>query len=94
MLRVLSPARAAAMDALGPVGAKVSFVSLSVFPAGTFQYFLLVCGYLVIFLLVCTLTWRLRDRRWLVIWPILGIATLEGGLGLWQYFGGAGEQVR
>ena len=51
VLHVLSPARAEAMDALGPVGAKVSFASLSVFPAGTFQYFLLVCGYLVIFLL-------------------------------------------
>ena len=50
VLRVLSPARAEAMDALGPVGAKVSFASLSVFPAGTFQYFLLVCGYMVIFL--------------------------------------------
>jgi putative inorganic carbon (HCO3(-)) transporter len=94
VLRVLSPARAEAMDALGPVGAKVSFASLSVFPAGTFQYFLLVCGYLVIFLLVRELAWRFRDRRWLVTWPILGIAGLEAGLGLWQYFGGTGEQVR
>lgn len=94
MLRALSPARAEAMDALGPVGAKVSFASLSVFPAGTFQYFLLVCGYMVIFLLACTLTWRFRDRRWLAIWPVLGIAALEAGLGLWQYFGGTGGQVR
>ena len=94
VLRVLSPARAEAMDALGPVGAKVSFASLSVFPAGTFQYFLLVCGYLVIFLLIRELTWRFRDRRWLVIWPILGIAALEAGLGVWQYFGGTGEQLR
>jgi hypothetical protein len=37
VLHVLSPARAEAMDALGPVGAKASFASLSVFPAGTFQ---------------------------------------------------------
>jgi putative inorganic carbon (HCO3(-)) transporter len=94
VLRALSPVRAEAMDALGPVGAKVSFASLSVFPAGTFQYFLLVCGYMVIFLLVCTLTRRFRNRPWLVIWPILGIATLEAGLGLGQYFGGAGEQIR
>jgi putative inorganic carbon (HCO3(-)) transporter len=94
VLRVLSPARAEAMDTLGPVGAKVSFASLSVFPAGTFQYFLLVCGYMVIFLLVCTLTWRFENRRWLVIWPILGIAALEAGLGLWQYLGGAEEQIR
>jgi O-antigen ligase len=94
VLRLLSPARAGAMDALGPIGAKVSFASLSVFPAGTFQYFLLVCGYMSIFFLARTLTWRLRDRRWLVIWPILGIATLEAGLGLWQYFAATGEQAR
>jgi putative inorganic carbon (HCO3(-)) transporter len=94
VLRVLSPARAEAMDALGPVGAKVSFASLSVFSAGTFQYFLLVCGYMVIFLLVCTLTWRFWDKRWLVIWPILGIGALEAGLGLLQYFGATGEQAR
>jgi O-antigen ligase len=94
VLRVLSPARAEAMDALGPVGVKVRFASLSVFPAGTFQYFLLVCGYLVTFLLVRELTWRSRDRRWVVIWPMLGIAAVEAGLGLWQYFGGTGEQVR
>ena len=94
VLRVLSPARAEAMDALEPVGAKVSFASLSVFPAGTFQYFLLVCAYLVIFLLVRELTWHFRNRRWLVIWPILGIGAVEAGLGLWQYFGGTGEQVR
>src|ERR1700687_1236608 len=94
MLRVLSPARAEALDALGPVGAKVSFASLSVFPAGTFQYFLLVCGYMVIFLLVCKLMWRFEDGRWLMIWPVLGIATLEAGLGLWQFFGGAEERIR
>ena len=92
VLRVLSPARAEAMDALGPVGAKVSFASLSVFPAGTFQYFLLVCGYMVIFLLVRTLTSRFRDISWLLVWPILGIAALEAGLGLWQYFWETGEQ--
>ena len=94
VLRVLSPARAEAMDALGPIGVKVGVASLSVLPAGTFQYFLLVCGYLAIFFLACTLTWRLRDRRWLVTWPILGIAALEAGLGLWQYFGVTGEQER
>ena len=94
VLRVLSPARAEAMDALGPVGAKTNFTSLSVLPAGTFQYFLLVCGYMAIFFLVCTVTWRFRDRRWLVICPILGIAALESGLGLWQYFGGTGDQGR
>jgi putative inorganic carbon (HCO3(-)) transporter len=94
VLRVLSPARAEAMDALGPVGATVTSASLSVFPAGTFQYFLLVCGYMLIFLLVCKLMWRFEDWRWLAIWPILGIAALEAGLELWQYLGGTGELIR
>lgn len=86
-LRILSPARAAAINALDPVGAKIRFAPLSVFPAGTFQYFLLVCGYLVIFLLIRELTLRFRGKRWLVIWPVVGVAALEAGLGLWQYFG-------
>jgi O-antigen ligase len=94
LLRVLSPARAQATEALGPVGAKVSFASLSVFPAGTFQYFLLVCAYIVTFLLVRELTWRFRNWRWLLIWPILGIAAFEAALGLWQSFGATGEQTR
>ena len=80
--------------ALDRIGAKVNFASLSVSPAATFQSFLLVCGYLIIFLLVRELTWRFEDRRWLAIWPIVAIGALEAGLGLWQYFGGTGEQAR
>jgi len=94
LLRVLSPVRAEAVDALGPIGAKVGFASMSVSPAGTFQYSLLVCAYIVTFLLIRELTWRFRNARWLMIWPILSIAALEAGLGLWQYFGGTGPQVR
>jgi hypothetical protein len=94
VLRLLSPARADAMDALGPVGAKVNFGSLSVFPAGTFQYFLLVCGYLVIFIVARELTGSFRNRRWLLVWPIVGVAAIEAALGLWQYFGPTGDPGR
>jgi O-antigen ligase len=94
LVRVLSPARAEAVAALDLVGAKVNFASLSVSPAATFQSFLLVCGYLIIFLLVRELTWRFDDSCWLAIWPIVAIGALEAGLGLCQYFGGTGEQVR
>lgn len=94
LLRVLSPARAEGVAALGPIGAKLRFASLSVFPAGTFQYFLLVCGYLLIFLLVRELMSGFADRPWLVVWPVIGIAAIEAVLGLWQYFGGTGEQVQ
>jgi O-antigen ligase len=58
LVRVLSPARAEGVAALDLIGAKVNFASLSVSPAATFQSFLLVCGYLIIFLLVRELTWR------------------------------------
>jgi len=94
VLRVLSPARAQMVDALGPIGAKVGFASLSVVPAGTFQYFLLVSGYLVVFLLARGLMSSFGDRPWVVTWPLIAIAALEAGLGLWQYFGGTGEQAR
>jgi hypothetical protein len=140
LVRVLSPARAEAVAALDLIGAKVNLTSLSVSPAATFQSFLLVCGYLIIFLLVRELTWRFAvmpqfrpgsggftppfsgwrakpaatanadlkvgattsenevwrfdERGWLAIWPIVAIGALEAGLGLCQYFGGTGEQVR
>jgi len=60
LVRVLSPARASAVGALGHIGAQVNFAALSVSPAATFQSFLLVCGYVIIFLLVRELMWRLR----------------------------------
>jgi O-antigen ligase len=94
VLRVLSPERAAAVDALGPIGAKLSFASLSVSPAATFQHFLLLCGYTIVFLLVRELTWRFEDRRWLAMAPIVAIGALEAALGLCQNFGGGVDQVR
>jgi O-antigen ligase len=94
LVRVLSPARAEALAALDLIGAKVNFASLSVSPAATFQSFLLVCGYLIIFLLVRELTCRFDDSCWLAIWPIVAIGALEAGLGLSQYFGRTAEQVR
>ncbi len=94
LLRVLSPARAEAVAALDRIGAKVNFASLSVSPAATFQSFLLVCGYVIVFLLVRELTWRFDDSRWLAIWPIVAIGALEAGLGLCQNFGGGVDQVR
>ena len=94
LLRVLSPVRAEAVAALDRVGAKVNFASLSASPAATFQSFLLVCGYVLIFLLTRELTWRFDDRRWLAIWPIVAIGALEAGLGLCQNFGKGVDQIR
>jgi len=94
LLRVLSPARAEALAALDRIGARVNFASLSVSPAATFQSFLLVCGYVIVFLLVRELTWRFDERRWLAIWPIVAIGALEAGLGLCQNFGRGVDQSR
>jgi O-antigen ligase len=94
VVRVLSPGRAQMLDALGPAGAKVSFASLSVFPAGTFQQFLLICGYMAVFLLVRELMWSFADRPWLVVGPVILVAALEAALGLAQYFGGADDSMR
>jgi O-antigen ligase len=94
LLRVLSPARAEAVAALDRIGAHVNFASLSVSPAATFPSFLLVCGYVIVFLLMRELTWRFDDRRWTAIWPIVTIGALEAGLGLCQNFGGGVDQVR
>jgi O-antigen ligase len=94
LLRVLSPERASAVEALGALGARLSFAPLSASPARTFQYFLLVCGYITVFLLARELVWRFKQRRWLAIGPIVAIGALEAGLGLWQYFGGTLEQAQ
>ena len=72
--------------------ARLSFAPLSASPARTFQYFLLVCGYIMVFVLARELVWRFEQRRWLAIGPIVAIGAVEAVLGLWQYFGGTLEQ--
>ena len=43
-------------------------------------------GYLLVFLLVRDLAWRLRDSPWLPALPLLGIAVCEAALGLFQAY--------
>jgi hypothetical protein len=62
-VRVLSPPRAESLAALARIGQPVHFAMLSVSPAATFQNFLLVCGYVTVFLLVRELTWRFGAMR-------------------------------
>lgn len=94
LVRVLSPARTAAMLPAAIIGRPANFAPLSVSPIATFQFFLLVCGYVIIFLLVRELTWRFADNRWLAMWPIVAIGALEAGLGLSQNFGRGVDQLR
>ena len=94
VLRVASPVRAQAVQALDPVGVNSSFAPLSVSPAETFRHFLLLSGYVVVFLLVRELAARFQERSWLLIWPIVTLAALEAGLGIWQNFGRTGEAAQ
>ena len=94
LVRVLSPARTAAMPPAALIGRQTNYLALSVSPLATFEFFLLVCGYVIVFLLVRELTWRLANRRWLATWPIVAIGALEAALGLCQNFGRGVDQVR
>ena len=88
VLRILSPQRVAAVEALGPVEGFVGFASLSVVPAVTLEHGLRIAAYTVLFLLVREIAWRLSDRPWTVIFPIVVVAGLEGSLGLAQHLMG------
>ena len=94
VLHVISPVRAQAVQALDPIGVNRSFAPLSVSPAATFQHFLLISGYVVVFLLARELAARFQGRSWLAIWPLVALAALEAGLGLWQNFGRTGEAAQ
>jgi hypothetical protein len=43
-------------------------------------------GYLLVFLIVRDLAWRLRDSAWLPALPLLGVAAFEAGQGLIQSY--------
>jgi O-antigen ligase len=94
LARVLSPARAGSLPPAALIGRSASLVTLSVPPIATFQSFLLVCGYVIVFLLMRELTWRFADKRWLAVWPIVTIGALEAALGLFQNFGRGVDQLR
>ena len=80
LVRVLSPPRAEALAALARIGPPVHFATLSVSPAATFQSFLLVCGYVTIFLLLREITWHFDRRGWLAMWSIVAVGALEAVL--------------
>jgi len=94
LVRVLSPQRAAAVDALAPIGARISFAAWSVSPGRTFQHFLLICGYIGVFILVRELAWPRQERGWLAMVPVIVLGALEAGLGLWQNFGAGVDRPR
>ena len=81
LVRILSPARAQALDRLAHLTRPVWFAPLSIVPATTFPYLLRTLAYVSAFLLVCQIA---RRRRWLAILPPIAIAVPEAAIGLWQ----------
>ena len=80
VLRVLSPARAEHVDALGALLLPVNWASVSVLPGATLGHLFRVIAYALVFL-----TMR-RIKGWGAAIPILAVATLEAVLGLVQYW--------
>lgn len=85
VLQVLSPARARLFTALAPVVPIDGFAPLSVNPSATALHLLRIGGYCAVFLLIREIAWRSTDRPWTPVVPVIGIAALEGALGLFQY---------
>ena len=86
LLRLLSPARAEIQAALGG-----NFAPLSVVPAATLRHFLRIAVYVLVFLLVRELAWRLSRRPWSLAFPLVAIAALEAALGLVQFYSKGSE---
>ena len=86
LVQALSPARGAVMEALAKVGIRQSLSTLSVQPSTTLEYFLLLCGYLIVFLLVREASGFFRERAWVMPLPLVAVAVWQALLGINQYF--------
>jgi O-antigen ligase len=86
VVHVLSPGRADLLEATVPVLGTARFTSLTTSPIATVEHLMRFGGYLLVFLLVRDLAWRLRDSPWLPALPLLGVATFEAALGLIQSY--------
>jgi O-antigen ligase len=93
VLGVLSPARAQLTRSLEPVLGAVSFAPISVDPAAHVLWLLTMAGCAVVFFVVRDLTFRLQNRLFLALLPLLVVATFEALLGLIQIAGGAEQAI-
>lgn len=84
-IRILSPARAALIEAAAPfTGGPPRFASLSAVPFNTAQYVVTLAGCAAVILLVRDIAYRTRGLPWAPVWPLLVIAGLEAVLGFYQ----------
>ncbi|MBI3666578.1 MAG: hypothetical protein HY236_10215, partial [Acidobacteria bacterium] len=87
-LRIVSPARAQLLDAVGNLMPPVSWAPLSIVPSTTGVHFLRIAGYTLLFLVIRDLAWRWWPP-WRTAFPILIVGGFEAVLGLAQYAAGA-----
>src|SRR5450432_2291497 len=88
LVRVLSPARAELFAATVPVLGDARWLPLSAAPALTAEHLLSIAGYLLVFLLVRDMAWRLQNFAWLPVLPLIAIAAVEAAAGLVQSWEG------
>jgi len=87
LVTFLSPARRELLQGIEPLVGHRSFASVSIAPAVTFNHFLLLSGYCIIFFAVREFARRLRNP-WAIAAPVVLIAAIEAILGLAQFFAG------
>ena len=84
LLRAMSPARAALVEALRPVIPAASSAPLSVnAPAAVMWLFNILC-YIATFFLVRELCWRFSKRAWATVIPLIVIGGIEAIIGIFQ----------
>jgi O-antigen ligase len=86
VVHMLSPARANLLAATVPVLGTARFTPLTAAPAATVEHLMRFGGYLLVFLLVRDLAWRLSDSPWLPAFPLVLLAAIEAALGLLQAY--------
>jgi len=90
LLRLVSPERAWILDNLKPVMQTPAFAPLTISPGTTTEFFLRMTGYTLTFLAIRTIAGRFWERRsWAPAIPLIAVAALEAGFGLWQRANGA-----
>ena len=82
LVGILSPTRVELARAVGPV----NWLPLSIAPARTFECLLNVGAAIVTLLIARQLGWLWRSRLWTPVVPLLGLAALEGLLGVAQFY--------
>ncbi|MGA2326204.1 MAG: O-antigen ligase family protein [Bryobacteraceae bacterium] len=86
VLKLISPARAAQLEATQKLVPGLSTAPLSVKPAATLEFFLVIAACTLAFLILRKIAWDHANRLWLLAAPLVIIASLEAILGLFQFY--------